>query len=155
MIGNIKNQNMPDTVEPDAIAISLVSEILSVEQLMRALLAKHLPKGMELSHFTVLNYLAAQTDEKSPASMARVLHLTKGAMTNTLTKLDLSGYVHIRPDWDDARRKRVLISDAGLLARLDALQAIAPVFEHILDTVGKENARAALPFLRSLRSGLG
>lgn len=145
---------MPDPSEPDAIAIALVSEILSSEQMMRARLSKHLPAGMELSHFTVLNYLAAQTEEKSPASMARVLNLTKGAMTNTLTKLDLSGYVHIRPDWDDARRKRVLISDAGLLARLDALQAISPVFEHILDVVGKENARAALPFLRALRSGL-
>ena len=40
------------------LAISLFSEILTVDQLLRLQLAKVLPKGMELSHFSVLNHLA-------------------------------------------------------------------------------------------------
>ncbi|GHA48054.1 MarR family transcriptional regulator [Amylibacter ulvae] len=145
---------MPDPSEADPIAIALFSEILMAEQMMRARLSKALPKGMELSHFTVLNFLANQSSEKSPAQLARVLHLTKGAMTNTLTKLENYGHIHVRPDWDDARRKRVAISDAGLLARLDAIRAVRPVFDKVMNEVGHEKVRAALPFLRDLRGAL-
>ena len=31
-------------------------------------------------------------------------------MTNTLSKLEASGYINIRPDWNDARKKQVKIS---------------------------------------------
>ena len=41
-----------------SLAVSLFSEILAVDQLARASVAKVLPKGMELSHFSVLNHLA-------------------------------------------------------------------------------------------------
>ena len=40
------------------LAVSLFSEILAVDQLARANVARVLPKGMELSHFSVLNHLA-------------------------------------------------------------------------------------------------
>jgi hypothetical protein len=43
---------------PDALAVSLFSEILAVDQLTRSTLARVLPRGMELSHFSVLNHLA-------------------------------------------------------------------------------------------------
>ena len=49
-------------------------------------------------------------------------------MTNTLGKLEISGYIHIRPDWDDARRKLVAISPAGVRARDDAIALVAPLF---------------------------
>ena len=66
----------------------------------RAQLKAALPKGMELSHFSVLNHFAHLGGEKTPAQLARIFHVTKGAMTNTLTRLSASGYIHIRPDWD-------------------------------------------------------
>ena len=52
---------------------------------------------MEVSHFSVLNHLARINDERSPAQLAKSFHVTRGAMTNTLRKLELAGYVHIRP----------------------------------------------------------
>ncbi|NBQ51093.1 MAG: MarR family transcriptional regulator, partial [Marivivens sp.] len=91
------------------LAVSLFSEILTVDQLARANVVRVLPKGMELSHFSVLNHLAHAGDERTPAQLAKTFHLTRGAMTNTLGKLDWAGWVHIRPDWDDARRKLVAI----------------------------------------------
>jgi DNA-binding MarR family transcriptional regulator len=135
----------------NSLAVSLFSEILTVDQLARANVVRVLPKGMELSHFSVLNHLAHTGDERTPAQLAKTFHLTRGAMTNTLGKLDWAGWVHIRPDWDDARRKLVAISPAGLAARDAALAAMTPVIAGLVDKVGAEKVRAVLPVLRELR----
>ena len=135
----------------DSVAVSLFSEILVVDQLARASVARVLPKGMELSHFSVLNHLAHAGSEKTPAQIAKTFHLTRGAMTNTLNKLEWAGWVHIRPDWDDARRKLVTISPSGLAARDAALAAIAPVIAEVVAEVGPDKVRAVLPVLRELR----
>ena len=58
-------------------------------------------------------------------------------MTNTLNKLAWAGYVHIRPDWDDARRKFVAISPAGRQACEEALSAVAPVISEIVREIGE------------------
>lgn len=143
---------MTDTTEN--LAVSLFSEILAVDQLARANVAKVLPKGMELSHFSVLNHLAHSNAEKSPGELARTFHLTRGAMTNTLGKLEWAGWVHIRPDWDDARRKMVAISPSGISARNAALQAIAPLIAGIVADIGTDKVRATLPVLREMRRKL-
>jgi DNA-binding MarR family transcriptional regulator len=72
-------------------------------------------------------------------------------MTNTLTKLEVAGYIHIRPDWDDARRKLVAISPAGRSARDAALAAITPLITDMVGDLGEDRVRAALPVLRELR----
>jgi len=106
---------------------------------------------MELSHFSVLNQLARSSNERTPAQLAQIFHLTRGAMTNTLRRLENAGYVHVRPDWDDARRKLVTISPAGLAARDTALAAIAPIIAEAVEKVGYEKVRAILPVMRDLR----
>lgn len=135
----------------DALAISLLSELITADQLARARLSKALPKGMELSHFSVLNHLANTGAERTPAQLARTFHVTKGAMTNTLSKLEAAGHVHIRPDWDDARRKLVAVSPSGRAARDSALQAITPIISEMAATLGIDKVRAVLPILRELR----
>jgi len=136
------------------LAVTLFSEILAVDQLTRSYVARVLPKGMELSHFSVLNHLAHAGVEKSPAQLARTFHLTRGAMTNTLSKLEWAGWVHIRPDWEDARRKMVSISTSGITARDAAVVAIAPVIAEVVETVGADKVRVALPVLREMRMKL-
>ncbi len=136
------------------LAVTLFSEILAVDQLARSYVARVLPKGMELSHFSVLNHLAHAGVEKSPAQLARTFHLTRGAMTNTLSKLEWAGWVHIRPDWEDARRKMVSISTSGITARDAAVIAIAPVIAEVVETVGADKVRVALPVLREMRMKL-
>ncbi|MFW2588375.1 MarR family winged helix-turn-helix transcriptional regulator [Sagittula sp. SSi028] len=139
--------------DSSALAISLFSELLVADQLLRARLTKELPNKMEISHFSVLNQLA-RGGEKSPAQLARSFHVTRGAMTNTLSKLEIAGYVHIRPDWDDARRKMVSISPAGRTARDAALAAITPMIDAVMADLGEEKLRAAIPVLRELRGRL-
>ncbi|KNG93671.1 MarR family winged helix-turn-helix transcriptional regulator [Pseudaestuariivita atlantica] len=140
---------MDDTT--DTLAVSLFGEILTVDQLARNQLSKVLPKGMEISHFSVLNHLARTKSEKTPAQLAQLFHVTRGAMTNTVTKLEWAGYVHVRPDWDDARRKWVSISPAGTRARDVAYQAISPMLRGLVEDLGPDAVKEALPLLRALR----
>lgn len=138
-----------------SLAVALFSEILTNEQLIRNQLGRVLPKGMEISHFSVLNHLARTSEERSPAQLAKAFHVTRGAMTNTLSKLEWAGYIHIRPDWDDARRKMVAISPAGRQARDVAMAAITPLVSELVTELGEEKVRATLPVMRKLRSKLG
>ncbi len=145
---------MSDAATEDSLTIALFSEIMTSDQLIRAKLSKALPKGMEVSHFSVLNHLAHQGGERTPAQLARLFSVTKGAMTNTLTKLDLAGYVHIRPDWDDARKKKVALSAAGRLARDHAIKSVEPVFDGVIERLGADKIKMTLPILRELRNAL-
>lgn len=143
---------MPE--DTGALAVTLFSEILTADQLLRNRLSKVLPKGMEISHFSVLNHLAFTGQERSPAQLAKTFHVTRGAMTNTLSKLEWAGYVHIRPDWDDARRKMVAISPAGRRARDQAISSITPLLNEVVGQLGSDKVRSALPILRELRGKL-
>ena len=143
---------MNDTTDSvDQLAIALFGEIFMADQLARARIAKALPKGMELSHFSVLQHLARSGDERTPAQLARAFHVTRGAMTNTISKLEWAGYVHIRPDWEDARRKFVGISPSGVRARDEALAAITPILSDAVSSIGADKVRGALPVVRELR----
>ncbi|MFO1137903.1 MAG: MarR family transcriptional regulator [Paracoccus sp. (in: a-proteobacteria)] len=154
------NAKLPDSLQgqpessADALAASLFSEVFISDQLARDLIGKALPKGMQISHFSVLNLLAHLNVERSPAELAEAFHVTRGAMTNTLSRLEWSGYIHIRPDWDDARRKFVAISPAGRAARDAALAAFMPRIADVVREVGADRVRAALPVLRLLRKQL-
>lgn len=142
--------NAPD----DPLAVALFGEIFMADQLARSRIGRALPRGMELSHFSVLNHLARLNAERTPAQLAKSFHLTRGAMTNTLRKLETAGYIHVRPDWDDARRKLVAISPAGRAAREAAIAAIGPILHDVVQAIGAERVRAALPVLRELRNRL-
>jgi DNA-binding MarR family transcriptional regulator len=106
---------------------------------------------MELSHFSVLNHLARIGDERTPAQLARAFHVTRGAMTNTLARLEWAGHIHIRPDWDDARQKFVAISPAGRAARDAAVASVVPMIAEVVQALGSEKVRMLLPVLRELR----
>ncbi|MGB3689415.1 MAG: MarR family transcriptional regulator [Jannaschia helgolandensis] len=141
--------------DADRLAVALFSEMLTADQLVRARLTRALPKGMELSHFIVLNHLAQTPVERSPTELARTFHLTRGAVTNTLAKLEWAGHIHVRPDWDDARRKRVAISPSGIAAREAALAAIRPIMAQAVREIGEGRTRAAIPVLREIRQRFG
>ncbi len=141
---------MTETSEP--LAVALFSVIIMADQLVRNRLTKALPRGMELSHFSVLNHLARANDERTPAQLAKTFHLTRGAMTNTLNRLEWAGHVHIRPDWDDARRKFVAISPSGRSARDAAMAAITPIIAEAVGSIGAEKVKTVLPILREIRA---
>lgn len=137
-----------------ALAASLFSEVFIADQLARELVTRALPQGMRISHFSVLNLLAHLDVERTPAELAEAFHVTRGAMTNTLSRLEWAGHIHIRPDWDDARRKLVSISTAGRAARDAALAALMPRIAEVVRDIGVQQVRSTLPVLRLLRQRL-
>ncbi len=145
---------MSEKERVEEIAVALFGELFMADQLARNRISKVLPKGMELSHFSVLNHLARLNDERTPAQLARSFHVTRGAMTNTLAKLEWAGHVHIRPDWDDARRKLVAISPSGRSARDAAVHAVAPLIAEVVQAMGVDRVRTLVPVLREMRTRL-
>jgi DNA-binding MarR family transcriptional regulator len=139
------------TEKTDDIAVALFGELFMADQLARNRISKVLPKGMELSHFSVLNHLARVNDERTPAQLARAFHVTRGAMTNTLTRLEWAGHIHIRPDWEDARQKFVAISPSGRKARDAAVATVVPLIGDVVQSLGPDRVRALLTVLRELR----
>jgi len=135
----------------DDIAVALFGELFMADQLARNRISRVLPKGMELSQFSVLNHLARISDERTPAQLARAFHVTRGAMTNTLARLQWAGHVHIRPDWEDARRKLVAISPSGRAARDSAVASVVPLIAEVVQSIGPDRVRALLSVLRELR----
>lgn len=135
----------------DDIAVALFGELFMADQLARSRVSKVLPKGMELSHFSVLNHLARINDERTPAQLAKSFHVTRGAMTNTLARLEWAGHVHIRPDWEDARQKFVAISPSGRAARDSAVAAVVPLIGEVVQAIGADRVRSLLSVLRELR----
>ena len=139
------------TERNDDLAVALFGELFMADQLARNRISKVLPKGMQLSHFSVLNHLTRVGDERTPAQLARAFHVTRGAMTNTLARLEWAGHIHIRPDWEDARQKFVAISPSGRAARDAAVATVVPLIAEVVQAMGQDKLRALLPVLRDLR----
>jgi DNA-binding MarR family transcriptional regulator len=143
------------SVPDESLAVALFGEIFTIDQLARGRISRVLPRGLELSHFAVLNHLAGVGGERTPAQLAEVFSVTRGAMSNTLARLEWAGHIHIRPDWEDARQKLVAISPAGRRQREAAIAAVSPIIAQMVAEIGAERVRAMLPVLRDLRERLG
>ncbi len=132
----------------------LLSEIATIEQLARNQLDNALPKNLNISSFSVLNHFSGSKAEKTPLQLARSFHVTKGAMTNTLNKLETLGYIHIRPDWNDARKKLISISQSGIDARNHAIKSIKPILDEIIMKTHHVTKKSLLGDLRSFRESI-
>ena len=130
----------------------LFSEITTIDQLIRAQVTKILPNGMSISHISVLNHLSSVKYEKTPMQLAKSFNVTKGAMTNTLSKLEKSGYINIRPDLNDARKKQITISESGITVQRKAISSITPTLDKVINKLGKDKANLVLPIIRELRN---
>ena len=132
----------------------LLSEIATIEQLARNKLDNALPKDLNISSFSVLNHFSGSRAEKTPLQLARSFHVTKGAMTNTLNKLEKQGYIPVRPDWNDARKKCVSISQSGIDARNNAMKSIKPILDEIIQKTNHMTKKSLLGDLRNFREAI-
>ena len=138
----------------DPLVFSVFNEIGIIDQLATTQLERVLPDGMKISHFAVLNHFARLGGEESPVQLARAFQVTKGAITNTLQRLETRGLITIRPDPRDGRAKLVAITAAGLDQRDRAIKAVAPLMARLVAQIPEEDFAAALPFLQRLRAYL-
>lgn len=106
---------------------ALFNEIGIISQLANRVFEDHLPDGLTISQFSVLNWFVRVDTEATPSRLATAFQVTGGAMTNTLKRLEAKGYVKVEPDANSGRQKRVTMTATGREARDQAIAAVAPV----------------------------
>ena len=136
------------------LAFQLFTEIGIIEQLARNRLERGLPDGLKVSQFVVLNHLVRLGGEWSPARLASAFQVTKGAMTNTLQRLEIRALVRIVADPRDWRAKLVTITDAGRDMRADCVASVSPFLADLSQALSDQDLAKALPVLEKIRKFL-
>jgi DNA-binding MarR family transcriptional regulator len=138
----------------DPLAFRLFTEIGVIEQLARNRLERGLPDGLKVSQFVVLNHLVRLGGEWSPARLASAFQVTKGAMTNTLQRLEMRGLVRVVADPRDGRAKLVTITDAGRDMRADCVASVGPFLSDLSRALLDKDLAKVLPVLEKVRKYL-
>lgn len=141
-------------VDADPTAFRVLNEIGIIAQLARARLEEAAGDSLSGAGFSVLNHLARLPGDWSPARLARAFQLTKGAMTNTLQRLEAAGLVRIAASPDDGRVKHVRLTRAGEKARNATLARLAPGMAALAGAFPAAYFADLLPRLASLRAYL-
>ena len=130
------------------------NEIGIIAQLSSNQMERAMPHGLTMAQFGVLNWFSRVDDEATPGRLAAAFQVSKGAMTNTLGKLQEKGFVTVSPDPQSGRRKIVRRTSAGQRAREAALASTMPVLETFADALGHDRLRRHRPFLSKVRAYL-
>ncbi|MEK6540845.1 MAG: MarR family transcriptional regulator [Pseudomonadota bacterium] len=119
------------TTPPDSSAIrTLFQNIGIINQLSGAVARRALGSGsagganMGTSELSVLGRSIRIGDGETPTKLARLFQLSKPSMTAIITKLERKGFVELCADADDARSKRVYVTEAGRAAHAAAEGAL-------------------------------
>mgnify|MGYP001811996679 CR=1 FL=1 len=131
-----------------------LNEIGIIDQLARAKMESTLPDGLRMSQFIVLNHLVRLGGLWSPARLASAFQLTKGAMTNTLQRLEARGLIEVSADPDDGRGKLVGLTEAGAEMRERCIDIVAPFLIELEKTFGRKRIADAIPLLTEVRQFL-
>jgi len=130
------------------------TEIGIIAQLSSNARERVLPHGLTVSQFAVLNWFVRVDTEATPGRLARAFQVTRGAMTNTLGKLEGKGFLTIAPDPDSGRQKIVRLTPAGRRARDDGVASSHPLLRTFLEQFDAAEIAAALPLLQAVRAWL-
>jgi DNA-binding MarR family transcriptional regulator len=134
--------------------VRVFNEIGVVAQLTRTVMERSLPDGLSYASFSLLGHFAMRGHEESPAQLAETFQVTKGAITNTLQRLQTQGLIAMRADKDDGRKKWVRITHKGLSVYEAALVGMRPVMSSLRQRFDEADFEAVLPFLTALRGWL-
>jgi len=138
-----------------ASAFEVFNEIGIIAQLSGAAFERVLPEGLSLAGYGVLsNFVRLGREEQRPTQLARNFQVTKGAMTNTLQRLEAAGFITLSPDPEDGRGKIARITRAGRTAREQAIACMAPVLDEFLEAFPAAELKRVLPVLTKLRKAL-
>ena len=129
----------------------LFNEIGILAQLSRAAFEEHLPHGMLISHFSVLNHLIRVGDGPTPLKLANAFQVPKTTMTHTLSGLAKAELVELRPNPADARSKQVWITEAGRNFREAAIIKVSAEMADLKDQFQLDKVEKILPELEELR----
>jgi len=134
--------------------VEVFAEIGLIDQLATTMIDRLLPTGLTSAQFSVLNHLATHGREETPASLVDIFMVTKGAMTNILQRLESRDLIAVTIDPADARRKKVVITPAGMSAWEASVKGLRPMMDSLREAFTATEFQDALPFLNALRGWL-
>lgn len=140
-----------DGADADPVLFTLLNEIGIIDQLATRLLERHLTDGLTVPQFIVLNHFVRLGGVRTPLQLARAFQVTKGAMTNTLKRLERAGFISVTDDPEDGRQKRVAITPTGRRARQASVAALDPLVAVLAGQFPDHTIETLLPSLRALR----
>ena len=130
------------------------TEIGIIAQLNEAAIQKQLPADMSLAQFVMLHHLGRVGGEWTPARLAEALQVTRGAITNTVKRLEKKRFVAVCASGDDGRSKLVSLTEAGMSARNAALARLVPEVSELSGELPLAEISAMLPALKAVRKVL-
>ncbi|MEN0653872.1 MULTISPECIES: MarR family winged helix-turn-helix transcriptional regulator [Hyphobacterium] len=142
---------MTDSPATPGTVYEALVQIGIIDQLASSALERVLPDGLRLAHFTLLTHLSRRGGAWSPARLANALQVTRGAITNTVARLESRGLVKVTPDPDDGRGKMVRLTGAGAELHARAIAAAVERLSVLSDRFTQSEFEAVLPFLNALR----
>ncbi|OYU74740.1 MAG: hypothetical protein CFE32_16795, partial [Alphaproteobacteria bacterium PA3] len=104
--------------------------------------------------FQMLNEVGIFTrlgGERSLVQLAQAMQVTKGAMTNTVGRLQAKGWLAVQPDPADGRGKLVSLTPAGLAERQRAVGLLGGALAELTTVTAPAELGQALAVLRQLR----
>ncbi len=140
----------PEPID-DPLAFQVLNEVGIINQLAQKRGEQLLGPTLNLPQFVVLNHLTLRGGGQSLVKMANAIQVTKGAMTNTVSRLQAKGWLDVQPDPADGRGKCVSLTATGHQARREAVQRLGIGLAQISQAVPLTDLAAALPVLRRLR----
>ena len=138
----------------DELVFGFFNEIGIIAQLSGNAFDRSLPEGLNQSQFSVLNWFVRVDTVATPGRLARAFMVTRGAMTNTLKKLQDKGLIEVNPDESSGRQKIVTMTAKGREVRETAQLQAAPLIQEVLNHFSVKEFEGQLPFLQALRQFL-
>lgn len=148
------SKSNPEPTSDDDLAFRYFNEINIIAQLSSKLFEQALPKGLTQSQFSVLNWFVRVDSTASPGRLTKAFQVTKGAMTNTLSKLEAKGLVKVETDASNGRQKVVTMTAKGGQIRKQALQQTAALFDQYKQQLSPAKLKPQLPGLIKVREFL-
>lgn len=136
----------------DPLEFQVLNEIGIVDQLARNRAARLLSPELNMSQFIVLNHFVRLRGQRSLMQLASAMQVTKGAMSNTVSRLLDKGLIAVKPDPRDGRGKLVSLTDTGRIARDRAVGRLGRGLIGLDAVLSAKELASALDTLRKLRA---
>ncbi len=135
----------------DPLVFQVLNEVGIISQLSCNRADRLLAPGLNLSQFTLLNHFTRLGGERSLVQLAQAMQVTKGAMTNTVGRLQTKGWLAVQADPADGRGKLVSLTPAGLAERHRAVALLGTELAELTSASAPADLAQALQVLRQLR----
>ena len=144
----------PAEVTPDErlpLYFRLFNEMGIIAQLSGKVLERRLPDGLLQPHFGVLNHLSRVGDGRTMQSMAAAFQVPKTTMSHQVGVLARHGLVRVAPNPDDARSKRVWLTDEGRALRERVVHGFGGTIAEWSETITPDEVADLVPRLERIR----